>query len=55
MKTRPTFSPAFKAEIAKLMVEQHDRIAQASAASGAGPSAVRRWKLQYFAELAGQT
>ena len=47
MKTRPTFSPAFKVEIAKLMVEQYDRIAQACAASGAGPSAVRRWKLQY--------
>ena len=55
MKTRPTFSSAFKVEIAKLMVEQHYSIAQACAASGAGPSAVRRWKLQYLAELAGQT
>ena len=45
MKTRPTFSPEFKVEIAKLMVEQHYNIAQACAASGAGPSAVRRWKL----------
>jgi transposase len=55
MKTRPIFSPAFKVEIAKLMVEQNYSIAQACAASGAGPSAVRRWKLQYLAELAGQT
>lgn len=55
MKTRPTFSPEFKVEIAKLMVEQHYNIAQACAASGAGPSAVRRWKLQYLAERAGET
>jgi len=55
MKTRPTFSPAIKVEIAKLLVEQHYSIALACAASGAGSSAVRRWKLQYLAELTGQT
>jgi transposase-like protein len=55
MQTRPTFSPAFKVEIAKLMVEQHYSMAQACAVSGAGPSAVRRWKLQYLAECAGRT
>jgi len=51
MKTRPTFSPAFKVEIAKLMVEQNYSIAQVCADSGAGPSTVRRWKLQYLAEF----
>ena len=53
MTERKHFSPAFKLEIAKLLVEENYSIKQACEASGAGITAVRRWKQQYLAERAG--
>jgi transposase len=53
MTTQKHFSPAFKLEIAKLMVEEQYSIKQACEASGAGETAVKRWKQQYLAEKAG--
>lgn len=50
-----SYSAEFKVEIAKLMVEQHYTIKQACEASGAGESAVRRWRRQYLAECQGET
>jgi transposase len=54
MATRQKFTPAFKLEIAKLMVDENYSIKQACEASGAGETAVKRWKRQYLAELAGK-
>ncbi len=60
MTTRKTFTPAFKLEIAKLMVDENYlcplgyTIKQACEASGAGETAVKRWRQQYLAELAGK-
>ena len=54
MTTQPKFTPAFKLEIAKLMVDENYSIKQACEASGAGETAVKRWKQQYLAELAGK-
>jgi transposase len=51
---RKQFTPEFKTEIAKLMVDQHYTIQQACEASGVGESAVRRWKAQYLAEKQGK-
>jgi hypothetical protein len=53
MTTQKHFSPAFKLEIAKLMVEEQYSIKQACEASGAGETAVKRWKQLYLAEKAG--
>lgn len=53
MTKRKYFSPAFKLEIAKLMVEENHSIKQACDISGAGVTAVKRWKQQYLAEKAG--
>ena len=53
MTTDPKHTPAFKLEIAKLMVHENYSTRQACEASGAGPTAVKRWKKQYLAELAG--
>ena len=47
MTTRKTFTPAFKLEIAKLMVDENYTIKQAC------ETAVKRWRQQYLAELAG--
>jgi transposase len=54
MTQRKTFTPAFKLEIAKLMVDENYTIKQACEASGAGETAVKRWRQQYLAELAGK-
>ena len=51
---RKQFTPEFKTEIAKLMVDQNYTIQQACEASGVGESAVRRWKAQYLAEKQGK-
>ena len=54
MTAQKTFTPAFKLEIAKLMVDQNYTVKQACEAAGAGETAVKRWKQQYLAELAGK-
>jgi transposase len=53
MTKRKHFSPAFKLEIAKLMVDEQYSIKQACEASGAGETSVKRWKTQYLTEKAG--
>ena len=53
MTKRKHFSPAFKLEIAKLMVDEKYSIKQACEAAGAGETSVKRWKEQYLAEKAG--
>ncbi len=53
MTERKHFSPAFTLEIAKRLVEENYSIKQACETSGAGITAVRRWKQQYLAERAG--
>ena len=52
MTKRKHFSPAFKLEIAKLMVDEKYSIKQACEAAGAGETSVKRWKAQYEAEKA---
>ena len=52
-KSKVTISPLQKLEYAKLMVEQGYTNKQIEDMSGAGKSAVSRWKRQYQAELAG--
>lgn len=54
MTAPQTFTPAFKLEIAKLMVGENYSVKQACEASGAGETAVKRWKRQYLAERAGK-
>ena len=55
MTTQPKSTPAFKLEIAQLMVEENYSIKQACEASGAGEAAVKRcWKQQCLAERAGK-
>lgn len=53
MPQRKHYPPAFKLEIAKLMVEQDYTLQQACEVAGAGPTAVKRWRQQYLAEQAG--
>lgn len=54
-KIKVTFSPKQKLEYAKLMVENGYSNSQIEKISGAGKSAVSRWKQQYLAELNGTT
>lgn len=54
MSKRKQFTPEFKVEIAKLMVDENHTLQQACEASGAGITAVKRWKQQYLSELAGK-
>lgn len=54
-KSKVTVSPQQKLEYAKLMVEQGYTNKQIEEMSGAGKSAVSRWKVQYQAELSGKT
>lgn len=54
-KSAVHISPLQKLEYAKLMVEQGYTNMQIEDMSGAGKSAVSRWKVQYQAELAGKT
>ena len=52
---RRSFTPEFKRETAKLVVEQGYTLPQACKAVDVGPTAVRRWVEQYRAELGGVT
>ena len=54
-KTKVTLSPKQKLEYAKLMVDEGYTNKQIEDLSGAGKSAVSRWKMQYISELAGNT
>ena len=54
-KVKVTFSGKQKLEYAKLMVEGGYSNIQVKKISGAGKSAVSRWKQQYLAELNGNT
>ena len=54
MPQRKQYTPAFKLEIAKLMVEQNYTLAQACEVAGAGPTAVKRWRQQTLAEQSGK-
>jgi transposase len=54
-KTKVTLSAKQKLEYAKLMVEEGYSNKQIEEISGAGKSAVSRWKQQYIAELQGKT
>ncbi len=54
-KPRVNFSPEQKLEYAKLMVVEGYSTKQIMEISGAGTTAVRRWKKQYQEELKGQT
>jgi len=53
-KSRKNFTPAQKLEYAKLMVEEDYSNQQVIELSGAGPTAVSRWKRQYLAEQRGE-
>jgi transposase len=54
-KPRINFTPEQKLDYAKLMVEEDYSPKQIMGISGAGATAVRRWKAQYLDELKGQT
>ena len=54
-KTKVTVSAKQKLEYAKLMVEEGCSNKRIEEISGAGKSAVSRWKQQYIAELQGKT
>jgi len=53
-KNRKNFTPAQKLEYAKSMVEEHYSNQHVMELSGAGPTAVSRWKRQYLAEQRGE-
>ncbi len=54
-KARITFSVEQRLEYAKLMINEGYTNKQVMEISGAGDTAVSRWKKQYLAELNGQT
>ena len=54
-KARVTFTAEQKLEYAKLMVNEGYTNKQIQDISGAGPTAVSRWKKQYLAEVDGHT
>lgn len=54
-KARLTFTAEQKLEYAKLMVNEGYTNHQIRDISGAGETAVSRWKKQYLAEVNGQT
>ena len=54
-KTRRTFSPEFKLEAAKLVVEQRYTIKAACEAVGVGKSTMEYWVRQLRQELSGDT
>jgi len=54
-KERLVFTPEQRYEYAKLMVDEGYSNKQIMEISGAGASAVTRWKKQYLAELNGET
>ena len=51
---RPHFTPEFKHEAAKKIVQQQHSITQLCHELNLGETAVRRWVAQYKAELNGQ-
>jgi transposase len=53
-KKRLTYSPAQKLEYAKLMVDDGYSVKQIMEISGAGETAVNRWKKQYLSEIKGE-
>lgn len=53
-KTRVKLTPAQKLEYAKLMVEEDYSSQKIIELSGAGATAVSRWKRQYLAEQSGE-
>jgi transposase len=53
-KTRKEFTPDQRLEFAKLMVEDKYTNQQVMDLSGAGATAVSRWKSQYLAEQRGE-
>ncbi len=52
-KQRTTFTVEQKLDYAKLMVNENYTNRHIMEISGAGPTAVNRWKKQYLAELNG--
>ena len=54
-KERSVFTIEQKLDYAKLMVHENYTSKQVMIISGAGASAVTRWKRQYLAEINGQT
>jgi len=54
-KKRINFTPQQKHEYARLMVEEQYSNKQIMEISGAGATAVTRWKKQYLAEQRGET
>ena len=54
-KERVSFTPEQRQHYAKLMVEENYSNKKIMEISGAGASAVTRWKKQYREELAGKT
>ena len=53
-KNRRNFTPEFKLEVAKKIVQQQHSITQLCHELNLGETAVRRWVAQYKAELNGQ-
>jgi transposase len=53
-KTRINYTPKQKYEYARLMIEEQYSNQQIMDISGAGATAVARWKKQYLAELRGE-
>lgn len=53
-KTRLNYTPKQKCEYARLMVEEHYSNQQIMDISGAGATAVARWKKQYLDEQRGE-
>jgi len=54
-KQRVSFTLEQKLDYAKLMVEDNYTVQQIVDISGAGSTAVSRWKKQYLSELKGET
>ena len=54
-KSRISFTPEQRLEYAKLMVNEGYSNKQVREISGAGDTAVSRWKRQYLAEINGET
>lgn len=54
-KPRLTFSLEQRLDYAKLMVNENYTVKQVMEISGAGQTAVSRWKSQYLEEQAGKT
>jgi transposase len=52
---RRTFSPEFRLESAKLVVQQHYSVREAAAAVGTGNSTLEKWVRQLRNELKGLT